>query len=236
MLFAEAVVLSTEVLLAAVTGIVLALAGAVTMLFRLLQSIQDARLAEQKAQYEKQLVVQQAQAEKQAAEFIRQLNEKENETKSYKEISIEVTRHIETLANAKRAAEGKPPFKPVAPVVAEHSSPMTDEQKRAAELQTIRAQVVAASLILDLPAREQAPDETAEQRVERLVKEKLAVSPAVASAVVAGLPAPVLGDAKTGSEKATDAILDAERTKTDASLEAERAKTDKALEDERKLQ
>lgn len=81
-------------------------------------------------------------------------DERLNEMKSYKEIAAEAIIALEAKVNEERQAAGKKDFKKLAPVVAEHSSPVTPEQQNTAELQTMRARITAATLALGLPPRE----------------------------------------------------------------------------------
>jgi hypothetical protein len=73
-----------------------------------------------------------------------------DERNSYKELAHEATKNLELAA----AASGSPLPAPVAPVIPEHSSPSSQRQRDTAELQTMRARLVAATLHLGLPPRE----------------------------------------------------------------------------------
>lgn len=104
---------------------------------------------------------------------------------------------LEDAAKKKLADEGKPAVVPVAAVIAERRSPVTKEEKEAAELATSRARLVAASLALDLPPREPGVPETDDQRVDRLAMERIAVE-----------RDRIVGDAKplTALKKAVDVV------------------------------
>src|SRR5678816_2719478 len=75
---------------------------------------------------------------------------------SFKEMANESVSNLEVIANRGREQRGEPPFKLIAPVVPEHQSPVKEAQKQTAELQSLRARLVAATLNLELPAREVA--------------------------------------------------------------------------------
>lgn len=138
----EAPVINTAamVVVAAVVG---ALASAVTYLFTMLTANRSAELANQKAIYEKQLEV-----------------ERSN-TSSWREMTLELGINIEKAVNRKRAANGLPPFKELAPIVPEHSSPVTKKQQQTAEIATMRARLVAATKELGIEPREAPPPATA---------------------------------------------------------------------------
>ena len=72
----------------------------------------------------------------------------------WKDITKAALENLEHSINANRDNAGKPPFTPIAPVVPEHSSPVTPRQEEMAEQQTMRARLTAATLDLGLPARE----------------------------------------------------------------------------------
>lgn len=131
-LFAE-VTFSTEAIVA-VGGLLGALAGAIGYIFRLLMQSKDAQIA--------------------AAEAATKLRDEESAKKSYKEIAEEAVAMAELRVNRERRASGYESTRVVAPVVPEHSSPVTTEQQKTADLQTLRARVTAATLALGLPARE----------------------------------------------------------------------------------
>jgi hypothetical protein len=85
---------------------------------------------------------------------------KDEQIKSLTGIATEAVENLEQAARNKLAAEGKPPYVPVAPVVAEHASPTTKRQQATADLQTLRARAVAAALNLGLPARKASNEKT----------------------------------------------------------------------------
>jgi len=84
---------------------------------------------------------------------------KDEQLKSYKEIALEAVRNLELAANDKRMEQGRQMFPPLAPVVPEHSSPSSKDQRESAEIQTLRAKLVAAKLDLGLPVRTANDDE-----------------------------------------------------------------------------
>lgn len=78
---------------------------------------------------------------------------KDEREESLKLMARELLENLEAVAVRHAKAEGKTMPAMLAPVVGEHSSPMTEEQKATAELQTLRARAAAAVLLLDLPPR-----------------------------------------------------------------------------------
>lgn len=58
---------------------------------------------------------------------------------------------LEDAANAQRAREGLADFPAIAPVEPEHHSAITDQQRADAAYQTLKARLVAARLLLNLP-------------------------------------------------------------------------------------
>lgn len=81
-----------------------------------------------------------------------QIKDAQSERDSYKEISLEAVDRIEKVAHKEKITV---PY--VAPVVPEHSSPTTSKQQDSANLQTLRARLVAATLQLGQPPREASP-------------------------------------------------------------------------------
>jgi len=73
---------------------------------------------------------------------------------SYREMAEEAIDDLEKAANRKLRAEGKAHFTKVADVVPEHSSPVSQKQQETADLATMRARLVAATLELGLAPRE----------------------------------------------------------------------------------
>lgn len=73
---------------------------------------------------------------------------------SYREMADEAIKNLEKAVNDGLKLSGRPPFAVVPPVVPEHSSPTTERQQDVADMQTMRARLVAATLALRLPARE----------------------------------------------------------------------------------
>jgi hypothetical protein len=82
---------------------------------------------------------------------------------SFKEIAEESVSNVEQVVNRIRQEKGLPEFKPLKPVVPEHASPVSRAQKDTAELQTLRAKLVAATLSLDLPPRATSRPATPEE-------------------------------------------------------------------------
>lgn len=99
------------------------------------------------------------------------LADEKSQKESYKSIAKDSMTIVETITNEKLTNEGKPPLVALANVVPEHKSPVTAEAQAAADLQTQRAKLVAATLILGLPPRESGEPETAAERVTRQAAE-----------------------------------------------------------------
>ena len=74
-----------------------------------------------------------------------------NDLERLEKITDSAVEGLEDLANAHLAKEGKEPFTPMAPVTPEHQSPITAGQEHDAFYRTLKARVVAARLLLDLP-------------------------------------------------------------------------------------
>lgn len=80
------------------------------------------------------------------------------EQASYQQIALEAVQNLEAVTNTARREHGEPPLVILAPVVAEHQSPTTDRQQATAEVATLRARLVAATLTLGLPPRDTPGD------------------------------------------------------------------------------
>lgn len=172
--------LSTEAVII-ITGLVSTLGGAIYVIFNLLMKAHDARIADQQTQSELRL-------KEQATQYDKRLEEVDSQRKSYKEIAEEAVAAVEKTAREVFQTAGKRPVLSLAPVVPEHSSPVTPEQQETAELQTMRARVTAATLALGLPARE--PGEPALDKEAEVVRKATEV--AVIAAEVAGKAAEVV--------------------------------------------
>src|ERR1700684_4380576 len=122
----------------AIAGLLATLAGAGGVVFKLLIKNYDQQMADLKSQRD-----------------------------SYRQMNDESVRALESVVNAKRAASGKLPFAPLAAVVPEHSSPVTEKQQTVADIATVRAKLTAAKMELGLPPR----DETEEERTKRIADE-----------------------------------------------------------------
>jgi hypothetical protein len=83
-----------------------------------------------------------------------QIMELKQEKDSWKEMASEAIAGLQKVANMKRRKEGKEDFTVVAPVVPEHSSPVTSKQLNLAIMQTERAKLTAANLDLELEPRQ----------------------------------------------------------------------------------
>ncbi len=72
------------------------------------------------------------------------------ERESYKGIAKDSMRHLEMLVNQNLTSRGLPPLTPMAPVVAEHQSPATEQAQEVAVLATLRARLVATEKVLGI--------------------------------------------------------------------------------------
>lgn len=152
-MFAD-VTLSTEMIVL-VTAIVGGLVGGIVYLFK-----QDSRnQTEWRIAQEKMYVNQLAEQNRLLEE---RLKDKVEANKSLKEMLHEAVAVAEVYVNEKRAGVGMGPFTKLAPVVPEHSSPVSEKQQETADLQTLRASLTAAKLELGMPARESGPPEAKE--------------------------------------------------------------------------
>lgn len=122
LIFAD-VTFSTEGIVV-ISGLLVALSGALVFMFKLYQRVMDERAA----------VL-------------------ENRCKSYESIGIEAVRALEMKVRRDMIKDGKTPLAPVVAVVGEHNSEMTPNQRATADLATLRARVTAAKLAAGLPAR-----------------------------------------------------------------------------------
>lgn len=128
----------------------LASIGAITYLFRLLMSAKDKAQDKMESMYETQL------------------RDEKARNKVLKKMSDEAVDAVEAAAAEMVAREGHTPVRPVAPVVAPHDSPVTEEAQALADLQTNQARLVAAKLALGLEPVEAGVLETGEQREARV--------------------------------------------------------------------
>lgn len=125
------VVIDTTIAIGIATSIVLAVVSAVALLFKLLIASYEARMTS----YEAQITTITA------------------ERDNWKQGMREAVGNLRLEANKKRLRHGQAPYEELADVVPEHSSPPTAAEKETAELQTVRAALVAATKDLDLPSR-----------------------------------------------------------------------------------
>lgn len=94
------------------------------------------------------------------AEEYRRLAALQADRDSYKDMASEAIASLSLVASRARDERGEAPIAPLAPVVPEHSSPVTPEQREAAEVATLRADLTASTLDLGLPPRETQPAPT----------------------------------------------------------------------------
>jgi len=88
-----------------------------------------------------------------------QVKSMQSQRDSYREMADEAIKNLETIRSERQIGTGMPSPSIVAAVVPEHNSPTTQTQQDSADLQTMRARLVAATLSLGLPARKAAPME-----------------------------------------------------------------------------
>jgi len=130
------VTMSVEAAIGIAGAVLVTMAGSVAFMFRQLITSHSERLADQKAQCD------------------REMKAMASEKDSYKEIAAEAVDALENKVNELRRAAGKPSFPTVPPVIPEHSSPVSAGQQDTADLQTLRARVTAAVSALGLPPRD----------------------------------------------------------------------------------
>ena len=146
MLLAD-VLISTEAMVVVAT-IVGALGGATTLLFKM---VIDNRSAELKAM--------------------------EGDRNSWKEMALESMERLDQAVakHRKESHRPTPPVLPVAPIVPEHSSPITTQQQETADIGTARAKLVAATLALGLEPRaieSKEANKTIETKPKESIKEE----------------------------------------------------------------
>lgn len=83
--------------------------------------------------------------------LLSQIAELKSENASFENMLKQNLFAAETAVNRNLTLQGKPPFEALAPVVPEHSSPITVKQSRTANLATYRARTVRVRKLLDLP-------------------------------------------------------------------------------------
>lgn len=93
----------------------------------------------------------------------------------YKAIAKDGIVVLERVTNEKLISEGNLPIVPMADVLANHHSLVTEEGKESADYETMKAAVAAARLILGFQAKEPGEMETEEQRAARLAEEAKAL-------------------------------------------------------------
>ncbi len=105
-----------------VTALVVALVGAIGMLFKLLMAAKD-----------------------------QQLKDMTNQRNSYRDIATEAVAILDAVAARESIRTGTERLPGIAPVLPEHSSPSSILQRDVASLQTLRARLVALHLELGMP-------------------------------------------------------------------------------------
>lgn len=112
-----------------ITALLVALSGAIAVLFRMVIANYDSQLTYWRS---------------------KELN--------WQEMTERAVSGMENEVNRKRVIAGKQPFPVLAAVLPEHSSPVTQAQKHAADLETMKARLVAAELSLDIELEEKGGD------------------------------------------------------------------------------
>lgn len=97
-----------------------------------------------------QIAAQAAKALRAADDEIRRTADLLAERNSYRDMATEAIQKLEIAVNQERETAGDAPFVPLAPVVPEHSSPVTPLQAETAAIATLRSRLVAATLALGL--------------------------------------------------------------------------------------
>ncbi len=119
--------------IAVITTLLGAVVAALTAIFRLLMAAKDAQIADLVARL-----------------------------KNSDSVGGDAVRMMQIAMEQKRAAEGMPSIKPLAPVIPEHQSPVTEAEEATARQATRRAEVTAAALELGVPGRKANTEQTSE--------------------------------------------------------------------------
>lgn len=85
----------------------------------------------------------------------------ENTKQSYEDMAIEGVKSARATANYYLQKEGKPPIIPLVPVISESHSPSTEEQREAARIATLRAEMAQVKVVMGQPPREEPPKQVA---------------------------------------------------------------------------
>lgn len=117
------------------TPITLMFLGAVGTIFKLLMSAKDKAFADMVT-----------------AKDLR-FSEMQANYETYKTLAADARKIMDIAVTTKLAQDGKPTPEPIARVVPEHRSPVTEAQAIAADQATLRAAITAAALALGEPAR-----------------------------------------------------------------------------------
>jgi hypothetical protein len=146
MVFAEVSFSTTEVI-GLISSVVVAMAVAIGFVFKLLVKNYDTQVASKDKDFERMVADKDKQLADQKSGYERQLVDERSRSLSWKKIAGNAVSIAESgIPSEKRVAQ-------LAAVVGEANSPMTDKEKEDAELQTVRARLVAVTLAAGLPAR-----------------------------------------------------------------------------------
>jgi hypothetical protein len=77
----------------------------------------------------------------------------ENTKHSYEDMTVEAIKSARATANFYLARDGKPPIVPLAPVISESHSPSTEDQREAARIATLRAEMAQVKVAVGQPPR-----------------------------------------------------------------------------------
>jgi hypothetical protein len=87
------------------------------------------------------------------ATLYKDLQSAKSHSASWEQATEEAIANLKLAADAKRAREGREPFKPPPPVVPESNSPATAAQEHTGRIATMRALMARLSIDLELPPR-----------------------------------------------------------------------------------
>lgn len=113
----------------------------------------------------------QAEADAQLRELELRLKYSNDRGNSYKAIGEDAVDVLEKATNERLISRGDAPITPMAAVLANHHSLVTQEELDSANFETMKAQVAAARKALELPPKEPGEVESEDQRTVRLAEE-----------------------------------------------------------------
>lgn len=113
----------------------------------------------------------QAEADAHLRELELRLKYSNDRGNSYKSIGEDAVDVLEKATNERLISRGDAPIVPMAAVLANHHSLVTQEELDSANFETMKAQVAAARKALNFPPKEPGEVESEEQRTVRLAEE-----------------------------------------------------------------